>query len=145
MRLQKNRKEFLNLANTTFRSDQGHVKIVHAGEASCLALFNELDLNKKAVVVDERTTRMLCEAPWNLRTLLESKLHAKIDSNQDNYSSFQSFNLIRSSELCLMAFKLGIIYLPGKKDEVVEALLYASRFKGCAISLKEIDEASSLL
>jgi len=143
--IQKEEERILETANTIFQSDRGAVKILHHGEASCLALFKEIDADKKAIVIDERTTRMLCEAPWNLRRLLESKLHAKIDAKVDNYSFFQNFNLIRSSELGLMAFKLGIIDLPGKKEEVLEALLYASRFKGCAISSKEIEEAKNLL
>jgi len=142
--IQKEEERILETANTTFHSDRGAVKILHSGEASCLALFKEIDADKKAIVIDERTTRMLCEAPWNLKRLLENKLHARIDSKVDNYASFQDFNLIRSSELALMAFKLGIIDLPGKKDEVLEALLYASRFKGCAISSKEIEEAKNI-
>ena len=141
----KEQEKILNMANTTFQSDRGPIRILHGGEASCLALFKEIEADKKAVVVDERTTRMLCEAPWNLKRLLESKLHTKIDAKVDNYRFFQNFNLIRSSELGLMAFKLGIIDLPGKKEEILEALLYAAKFKGCAISNKEIEEAKGLL
>lgn len=141
----REQEKILDTANTTFHSDRGPVKILHPGEASCLALFKAIGADKKAIVVDERTTRMLCEAPWNLKKLLENKLHTRIDAKVDNYTFFQGFDIIRTSELSMMAFKLGIIDLPGKREEIISALLYAAKFKGCAISNKEIDEARGLI
>jgi hypothetical protein len=133
------------MANTMFRSDNEFIRLVHMGEASCLGLYNKLNAEKEAIVIDERTTRMLCESPENLRELLETKLHRRITSKKENYDYFRKFQIIRTSELTLMAYKLGIIKLPGTKQEVVEAILYAAKFKGCSISDKEIDIAKKLL
>ena len=104
-----------------------------------------LEIDKKAIVVDERTTRILCEAPENLRKLLESKLHTKIDASEKNYPMFKDFKVIRSSELVFMAYKLGIIDLPAKKQEAMEALLYGLKFKGCTISMREIDDEIGMI
>ncbi len=128
-----------NIANSTFISGRDPIRIMHSGETSCLALYNELKIEKKAVVVDERTTRVLCEAPNNLRKILELKLHRKIHSVEKNYNFFRNINLIRSSELALLAYKSGFIDLPGKKQDIIRAILYAAKFNGCAISNQEIE------
>jgi hypothetical protein len=107
-------------------------------------LFNLLDIDKKAIVVDERTTRILCEAPENMRKLLESKLHTKIDASEKNYPMFKDFRIFRSSELVFIAYRLGIIDLPAKKRESMEALLYGLKYKGCTISMREIDDEIEL-
>jgi len=128
-----------NIANSTFISEGDPIRILHSGETSCLALYHKLKIEKKAVVVDERTTRILCESPDNLRRLLELKLHRKIHSVEKNYNFFKNINLIRSSELALQAYKFGFIDLPGKKQDIIRAILYAAKFNGCAISNQEIE------
>lgn len=150
LRIQKNKfidketKKLLNIANNTFKADGESIKIIHEGEASCLALYSYLPTNKKAIVVDERTTRMLCESPENLHKLFESKLHRKINAFEINFNFFKRFKIIRSSELAYIAYKKGIIALPAKSHEAIEAILYALKYKGCAISHNEIHEARNL-
>ncbi len=130
----------LNIANHTFRADNEWIRIVSRGEMSCLALVNLLDKGEfmASIAVDERTTRMLCEKPENLGKLLERKLHTHIKSKRENFSHFSKFNILRSSELCYTAFKKNIT---GIKDgnQLLDALLYATKFKGCAISREEIE------
>jgi hypothetical protein len=145
LELAKEKNKILKVANYTFMAGDDYIKLLHDGEASCLALFNLLGIGRKAVVVDERTTRILCESPENLHRILESKLHTRIEAHEKNYPSFKDFKIIRSSELNLIAYKLGIIDLPAKKQDAVEALLYALKFKGCTISTKEIDSAIQLM
>ncbi len=135
----KEQSRFLRTANSTFISDGEFIKIVHPGEVSCAVLYNQLDAQKKAVVVDERTMRLLCESPENLRRLLENKLHKKISAVEKNYPFFKNFKIIRSCELALMAYEFGLVDLPAKKGEIIRALLYATKFSGCSISSKEID------
>lgn len=142
-KVEKETKTLLNVANNTFEVDGESMRIIHEGEASCLSLYNFLPTEKKAIVIDERTTRMLCESPENLHKLLESKNHRKIKANIINYSFFKKFNVIRSSELAYLAYKAGIISLPIKSNEAIEAILYALKYKGCAISHNEIHEAKS--
>lgn len=130
----------LNIANHTFKANNEWIKIVSRGEISCLALANLLDKNEftASIAVDERTTRMLCEKPENLGKLLERKLHTHITSKEDNFSHFLRFSILRSSELCYIAFRKGLIEIKDG-NQVLDALLYAAKFKGCAISREEIE------
>lgn len=139
--IDKQTKLFLNVANNTFKIDDEGIRLIHEGEASCLSLYNFLPTTKKAIVIDERTTRILCESPENLHKLLESKHHRKIQANEVNYNFFKRFNVIRSSELAYLAYKYNIISLPAKSKDSIEAILYALKYKGCAISHNEIREA----
>ena len=141
----KETQRILEIANHTFRAGDEWIKILHEGEASCLAIYNLLNEEKKAIVVDERTTRMLCEAPENLHKLLERKLRTKIQAVEKNYQFFNNVNIIRSSELIYIAYTAKIITLPIERKEAMKALLYGAKFKGCAISDKEIKEAQIIL
>ena len=142
--LDKLSKKILNLANSTFYSDSKRINLIHKGEASCLALSELLNEKKikNAIVIDERTTRMLGESPEKLRKILEKKLEIKIKINEVNYNIFKDITFIRSAELYYIAYKKELIKL--KNGNVLEALLYASKYKGCAISFDEINEIKKL-
>lgn len=139
--IEKETKKLFNIANNTFKVNDESMKIIHEGEASCFALYNFLPTEKKAIVIDERTTRMLCESPENLHKLFESKLHRKLKVFDVNFNFFKRFKIIRSAELAYVAYKQGIITLPIKSEEAIEAILYALKYKGCSISHNEIREA----
>ena len=66
----KEKDEIMNKANFTFKTEDDWIRIIHDGEASCLALYKTIKADKKAIVIDERTTRMLVEMPENLHRLL---------------------------------------------------------------------------
>lgn len=138
---------YLDKANNTYEARGKKLKILHAGEASCIALYNQLKLQKHKVafVIDERTTRMLCEKPTNLERLLEKKLHTNIKMNGENIPVFQGIDIIRSAELCFIAYKSKIIQLPAKPIQAIDALLYASKFNGCSISYEEIEKVKRLV
>lgn len=136
--------KILSIANQTFKTEGEWIRLIHEGETSCLALFNLIKTEKKAIVVDERTTRMLCEAPQNLKKLFEKKLHKRVKAVKENYKFFKNFNIIRSSELGFIAYKKGIIKLPANSQEALAAILYASKYKGCSISNHEIEIAKKL-
>lgn len=136
--------ELLNHANTSFQANGKEVKLVSLGEVSCMALSKLLTAKGivNVIAVDERTMRMLGEKPENLRKLLESKLHTKVYSNRKNFDAFGGFRFIRSTELIYVAYKKGLV---GIKDEkLLDALLYAMKFKGAAISGDEIEEIKRL-
>ena len=122
-----------------FEAKGKYLHLIDLGEASCLALSRILDEKgiKNVVAIDERTTRMLGEKPENLENLLRRKLHTKVKFMKENFKFFEGFKFIRSAELIYVAYKKGIIKL---KNNVLEALLYATKFKGCAISGDEIKE-----
>jgi hypothetical protein len=140
----KKGEEIINIANDTFYSHNKEIKILDRGEVSCLALSSIL--NKKGVknvlAVDERTMRMLVEKPENLNELLRRKLHTKIISKKENFKFFKGFKVIRSAELVYVAYKKGLIKL--KDNAVLDALLYAVKFKGCSISGNEIEEIKKI-
>lgn len=142
--LKRETKRIMALANHTFNTKGEWIRLVHEGETSCLALYNLINAQNKALVIDERTTRMLCESPKNLRKLFERKLDSKVEAIEANYSFFKNFKIIRSSELAFIAYKKGIIKLPTKSKKAIEALLYAAKYKGCAISNHEIEIAKKL-
>ncbi len=71
--LKKESQEIMNLANSTFQTKSKNLNLIHEGEATILALASILK-QPNVIAVDERTTRMLCENPENLRKLLQKKL-----------------------------------------------------------------------
>jgi len=144
--LSKETDRIIKTANSVFSVDNENMKILHEGEASCFALAELLKPEYETVlVIDERTARMLAEKPQNLHKLLGKKLHKAIYANKSLFSSFSGLDIIRSSELLLVAYKKGIINLPASSEQAVDALLYASKFKGCSISFSEIERAKELI
>lgn len=136
----KQANEIMKIANSTFHGRGKDISLLSLGETSCLALSKILDEKaiKNVIAIDERTTRMLAERPENLHELLEKRLHTKLDYKKSNFQFFKGFKFIRSAELMYVAYKKKLIRL--KNHEVLDALLYAVKFKGCAISGDEIRE-----
>ncbi len=119
------------------------VSLIQEGEASCLA-FSRLCGMENLIVIDERTTRLISESIENLKEVMGRKLHADIKINRKELDYFNNFKYIRSSELVFMAFKNNLIDL--KKDtETLDALLYSLKFRGAAISSREIEEMKKLI
>ncbi|MDP3991937.1 MAG: hypothetical protein Q8P79_00300 [Nanoarchaeota archaeon] len=135
----------LDKANSFFRGNGRDIHLLDIGEASCLALSRILTEKgiKNVIAVDERTTRMIVENHENLKEYLEDKLHVKITINHENLKLFNGFKIIRSAELAYVAYKKGLVEL---KDGtlVLDALLYALKFKGAAISGDEIEQMKKL-
>jgi predicted nucleic acid-binding protein len=138
-------KEVMEMTNTFFESFKKPLKILHLGESSCLALSKLLSEKgiESVICIDERTTRMLAEKPENLRGLLEKKLHTKIRIKKSSFDYFKDFKMIRSAELLYVAWKKSLIELKDGKT-LLDALLYAVKFKGCAISSDEIEEIKKI-
>jgi len=136
--------ELLEIANQTFDVSGKKMHVVDLGEMSALALskmLTEKGINN-VIAVDERTTRMLIEKPDNLERLFEKKLHTKVRANRNNFKFFKGPKLIRSTELIYVAYKKGLVGL--KNGLVLDALLYAMKYKGCSISEDEIEEMKKL-
>jgi len=135
--LRKIRENLMQVANNTFKTKKRYVHLIDKGESAALALSSILP-NNPPLVVDERTTRMLCENPNNLKKLMEKKMHTSIKANTGNYSYFQKFSIIRSTELMYIAYKKGLCKI--KDRGLLGAALYGLKFKGCSISEDEIQE-----
>ena len=136
--------EILKVANSFFIGNGKEIHLLDLGESSCLALskiLTEMGI-KNILAVDERTTRMIVEKHENLREFLEKKLHVKIKVNHESLKFFHGFKIIRSTELAYVAYKKGLVKLRNK--DVLDAILYAMKFKGAAISSEEIEEMKRL-
>ena len=144
-KLDKEMKKFLKTANgvlkTTDRKEK--IKIIHDGEATCLA-FASLCGCDNVIVIDERTTRMLTEAPHDLEKMMERKLHTPLDAELSLLDGLKGFRFIRSAELLFVAWKKDLIGVK-KEKELLDALLYGVKFKGCAISSVEIEAMKKLI
>lgn len=143
--IQNKTEEIMNMTNEIFVSHKKSLNIFHNGEASCLALSKLLTERgiENVIAVDERTTRILIEKPQNLKDLLERKLHTRIELKKNSFEYFKDFRVIRSAEILYVAWKRNLVDIKDG-DLVLDALLYAVKFKGCAISSDEIEEIKSL-
>ncbi|MDI6737141.1 MAG: hypothetical protein QME12_01335 [Nanoarchaeota archaeon] len=143
-------------ANSIFMARGNYIKIAHTGELGAIAIARILDSD--AVVIDERTTRILIEEPQRLADLLESKLHTPITINRENLRRFQNkvdgLFVLRSSELGVIAYEMGLFdrytlsgeekYVADPKLNVLDGVLWGLRLRGCAISTEEIDAVLKL-
>jgi len=129
-------KEYLKKANNLFYRGDVALKLIDSGEASCLALSDLLKEKgfETVIAVDERTTRMLFEKPENLKKLMEMKLHTQITMKGEVAEN--DFKFIRSTELIYVAHKKGLI--KDSSADLLDAMLYAAKFRGTAVSDAEI-------
>lgn len=140
-------------ANRIYKTKDTWIRIVHDAEIECLEMA--IELKSEAYVIDERNTRMLVENPEKLGELLEKKLHTKVEINQENLKQFKEhvkdIKIIRSTELMIAAYELGIMNEYLKKEEnqitdvnlrktLVEGMLWGLKIKGCAITNNEMNQ-----
>ena len=144
-------KELLKLANKIYAARGTYVKIVHEGEIDSLA--GAKLMNSDAVVIDERTTRMLIEDPYGLKNLLRKKLNTHVKIDEQKLQEFKNLvgdtKLIRSAELVVVAYELGLLkeYLPKVPEaerELLDGLLWGVKLSGCSLSREEIRRILSL-
>ncbi len=144
----------LNLANNIFKARGKYIKIVDRAEVESLSLA--LLLKSNAYVVDERTMRLLVEDPKKLAGILGNKLHTNITINKANLRKFQKeakMDILRSVDLMVIAYELGLLdkyiekneVLAGNlKENLLEGLLWGLRLRGCSISTQEINEVMKM-
>ncbi len=129
----------MGLANNAYYGKRP-IDLIELGEASCFALSEML--SKKGIstliTIDERTARSIVETPEDLRSYLSKKLHTDVKINPKNQKYFSQFRIIRSTELVYVVYKKGLIEI--KDPSILDALLYAMKAKGCAISYEEIEQ-----
>jgi hypothetical protein len=139
--------ELLDLANQAFKIKGNWIKIVHYAEMEAIA--TAIILNSSAVVIDERTTKLLLEDTHALARMLEQNLGSKVYVDQRNLNKVKDWTknikILRSVELVLVAYEKGMLdkYLmegPESRRILVESLLWGVKIHGCAISRREIDQ-----
>ena len=92
------------------------------------------------IAMDERTTRLLIENPKSLKKLMEYRLHISVEMRKT--PNFEDVIFLRSTELIYVAWKKGLVQI--KDKGVLDAMLYALKYKGAAISSDEIEEIKRL-
>ncbi|MEK6982148.1 MAG: hypothetical protein AABX38_04415 [Candidatus Micrarchaeota archaeon] len=135
--------EILKIANNMFFVKGKPLRLIHLGETEALAIAKMYDI--KNLLIDERTTRMLIEAPFKLKEHLEDEFKIHIMVSRDNMQKFteliKGITCIRSSELVIIGYENGYFddYKEMKK-EILEASLYKIKLSGCSIRFDEITE-----
>ncbi len=139
------------LANTAFYLQGKSIDIVQSGEMESLAAAEK---EKAAgLVMDERTLRLMIENPESMIYLLEHRFKKGITSKPEKVQAFskavQGIPVLRSVELISLAFKLGLLesYLesPEKKEELLDAVLWAAKLNGAAVTEEEIETIKKIL
>ncbi len=154
--VEKETSEILNYANTSFYIKNKPMKILHRADAEVLVLAKKI--NADGILVDERNLRLLIEHPDSLNSHLDKKFHTKTKMIEKNVllvkEKIGGKEMIRSVELIAYAYSKGIfddiisVCSTSEKNcrkEIVEGLLYALKFAGCAISFNEINDYVNLL
>ncbi|VVB67827.1 Uncharacterised protein [Candidatus Norongarragalina meridionalis] len=113
--------------------------ILHRGEAECLACA------KGALLIDEKTARLLVENPEKLRASMEVEYRQSVRINKARITAFREKTkgtlIIRSAELLAMAHRNGFFFGFGERaDEAFHAALYSLRQSGCSISGHELED-----
>ena len=131
----------LKIANSMFFSRGRPIHLIDKGEAEMIALANFLDVNY--LLMDERTTRMLIEAPFKLKEHLEEELSSVVMLNKKNYRLFTDYvknmEVIRSVDLVAVGYSVG--YFDGfeGRKEALSAALYKLKYSGCSVGFDEIE------
>ncbi len=131
------------LVNCIAFSGKKCLKLVHRGELETLALCKELGAS--ALVIDERTTRLLVEDPEGLKGFLQHRYKKEVEIVDEKIHELKKFldglEIMRSVELIALAYDMNLFegeISSNKKS--LEAALYAMKFAGCAVSFEEIKQ-----
>ena len=140
-----------SMANSIFRAFNHEMHIVHFAEISVLAAA--LEAKADAVVLDEKTTKLLIENPRMLLEILRKTLHTPIAINENNLKEFKNkvkdIRVIRSIELVAIAYEHGVLdnfvtNIPDARKNLLESVLWGVKLNGCAVSRDEIDQIVNL-
>ncbi len=135
--------QILHEANTIYSVRGKPLKIIHRAETEALALAGEM--NADALLMDERTTRLLLENPHRLKKLLSHRNKSKVSLNEEKLNHLKSIlpevPVIRSTDLIAVAYEKGFLKPYGGDDiQVLDAALTALKLSGCSISWTELQE-----
>jgi len=143
--------QLLDLANGVFYVHGNPMRPLQLGELESLAAAKIKNI--PYVVVDERVTRLLLENPGQLEELFEKRLHADVHVKSARLSKLhkevEGVKLIRSFELVIIAYELGLldrylVKIPKARKQLLQAVLWGIKLNGCSVGHKEIDEIVKL-
>lgn len=139
--VQSQASRLMGLANNMYFIRGNPMRLIQEGESEMLALAKALGI--EYILIDERTTRMLIEAPLKLKEHLEREFGVNVMVNKDNLKALTAeispLRAIRSSELVMLAYEKGYFRSYGRlQRQALEAALYKMKYAGCSISFDEI-------
>lgn len=142
-KVEEKAKRIMRNANNMFFIRGKPLRLLHLGESEMLVLAKELGI--EYILIDERTTRLLMEAPRKLKQHLEEEFKANVMVNKNNYkelvTEISPLKAIRSSELVMLAYEDGYFKSFEKvQKEAFEAALYKIKYSGCSIGFTEIKQ-----
>lgn len=136
--------EILAAANRIYTIRGRDMTIIHHAEAEAISLAGQT--SAKALMIDERTMRLLIEDPYGLRALLGYRNKEEVKINEGWLHRLRqvvpNVPIIRSAELVAIAYERGLLARMHDVEEktVLKAALAALKFSGCAITWDEIAE-----
>jgi len=155
--IKKETSEMLRYANSSFYIKHNPMRILQKADAEVAVLAKKIKAD--AIATDEKTLRLLVEAPDSIKKILEKKFNSKVEVNEKelyNFNKeFKNIPVVRSVDLIALAYSMGIFedtvkrFCPNRnrqcKMEIIDGLLYSLRFSGCAVSFKEIEDYVNIL
>ena len=129
--------KLLATANSCFNAFGRNISLLH------------LQKDADALVLDERTARLIVENPKRLLNILKHSLHTRIEENQDSLREFgkitKNVRIIRSVELVTLAYEKGLLddyiaNIPNPRKVLLESVLWGIKLNGCAVSKKELEQ-----
>lgn len=85
--IKKISKQLMDLGNHSFKARGEYINLIHTAEIETLAA--DAVINADAVVIDERTARLLLENSPKLTQLMEKRLECKVIPNKKNIKDFK--------------------------------------------------------
>ena len=149
---QQNVNNLIKLANNSFSIQGKYMDIIQAGEMESVVCA--LETRAQAVVMDERTLRLLMENSSEMVSLLKSRFQQEVVANQQNIRLFKEqtagVDIIRSLELIAVSYKMGLLneYIPkqkGGRELLLDSVLWAVKMNGCAATSQEIEDMKKIL
>lgn len=134
-----------DLANHCYTARNHYITLFHYGEVESLA--SAIVLESDAIVIDERSMRVLIEDAERLRKILCKKLHMQVSMDKANLRKLQKeikkIRVIRSAELVAAAYELGlldkyVLDIEKPRKTLLDSLLWGLKLSGCAIRTDDI-------
>ncbi len=150
-RLASEKQAIENAANSAVRVDGKPLRLIHAGEAECLALLRIAPQDaQKTLLVDEKTTRLLIESPKTLVERLRGEYKTSVEIDEAAMRAFKTglekITVIRSTELIAVAASLGFFADYGTAaQDATHTALGALQLAGCSVSSDELREYNTVL
>lgn len=141
--IDKERERLMQATNNIFYAKGKPIRLIHPGETEMLVLAKEIGTQN--ILLDERTMRLLVEAPFSLKDHMEKEFGVNLMINKSNLSSLSDYtsdvNAFRSSELVMLAYENGFFKkFQTLERQALEAALYRIKFSGCSIRFDEISK-----